>query len=155
MNKRNDKQKNMADTFDRLSGLDVDSQLSNDFDKVDFKMNKDLNNFIMAGSKAPRAAETYSEIEDQHDKDAIFNHSIKSGVFRNINNSPLRQRMPKSMQVYKGDQSQQFESKKQASVITANFLEDEEGELDIKDFVFNPKKFFCPSHPSTEIEYCN
>ena len=60
------------------------------------------------------------------------------------------------MQIYKGDQSQQFETKKEKSVVTANFLEDEDCELDIgKDFVFNPKKFFCPSHPSTEIEYCN
>lgn len=41
---------------------------------------------------------------------------------------------------------------------TAKFLPDEDSDqgLDIgKDFVFNPKKFFCPSHPSTEIEYCN
>ena len=57
----------------------------------------------MQGKNAPRPKDTYSEIGDPADKEEIFRHSINSGVFRNINNSPLKNKMPPSLQIYKGD----------------------------------------------------
>ena len=57
----------------------------------------------MQGRNAPRPKDTYSEIGDPADKEEIFRHSINSGVFRNINNSPLKNKMPPSLQIYKGD----------------------------------------------------
>ncbi len=97
------KNRELENAFDRLSGLDVDSQLSRDDLDVDFKKNKDLNKFILAGQHAPRQKENLSEIGDPIEKDAVFNHTINNGVFRNINNSPLRDRLPKSMQMYTSD----------------------------------------------------
>jgi hypothetical protein len=103
--KSSGKQKNMASTFDRLSSLDVGSELSFDYENDNklMQQNQDINKFILQGQRAPRAPDTYSEINDPADKDAIYNHSVKTGVFRKINESPLRQRMPASMQMYMGD----------------------------------------------------
>lgn len=76
--------------------------------------------------------------------------------------------MPKSLQMYKGDPIQQFKASNGEKTAefgatemgrsTNKFVPEDDSDqgLDIaKDFVFNPKKFFCPSHPSVEIEYCN
>ena len=85
-----------------MEGLNDREELNEFFDINDIngKKNKDLNKYIMEGKKAPRPVETLSDIDDPKERDAIFNHSIKDGVFRNINNSPLRERMPKSLQMY-------------------------------------------------------
>lgn len=84
----------------------------NDKVNIDHKNNKDLNDFLMAGARAPaRDFETYSELANNDEKDKVFNHSITSGLFRNINNSPLRERMPKSMQMYNPDPKTQFKPK--------------------------------------------
>ena len=104
-NKTAKRGKDMGDTFDRLSGLDIDSERSVDLDhpKADIRNNKDLNDFLMKGSRAPRAFDVMSEIEDPKEKDKVFDHSMKNSLFRNINQSPLRERMPRSMQMYKED----------------------------------------------------
>ncbi len=97
----------MDQTFDRLDGFSLDQDFSgNDRMKNDFgdtfttKNKGDLSTFLMGGKKAPRDADTYSEIFDEGKKDAIFNHSMQGGLFRNINNSPLREKMPPSLKIY-------------------------------------------------------
>lgn len=97
----------MDQTFDRLEGFSLDQDLSgndrmkNGFnDTFNTKNNADLNAFLMGGKKAPRDADTYSEIFDDHKKQAIFNHSMSGGLFKNINNSPLRDKMPSSLKIY-------------------------------------------------------
>ena len=44
--------------------------------------------------------DTLSEVGDERDKDAIFNHSMRHGVFNDLRNSPLKDRMPDDLQVY-------------------------------------------------------
>ena len=91
------------DLDDRLDGLDFDDS-EDDFSRKNNRMNtrnnKELNDFIMKGKRAPRHGETFSEIADPVEKDKLFNHSIKSGVFKNINESPLKKRMNPSIQMY-------------------------------------------------------
>ena len=48
----------------------------------------------------PFITDTVSEIHDDKEKNAIFNHSLKHGVFNDIRNSPLRERLPADMQYY-------------------------------------------------------
>lgn len=96
----------MDQTFDRLDGFSLDQDFSNDQMKNDFgdtfntKNRGDLSSFLMAGKRAPRDADTYSEIFDENKKQAIFNHSLEGGLFKNINNSPLRDKMPPSLKIY-------------------------------------------------------
>jgi hypothetical protein len=59
----------------------------------------------MGGNKAPRDPETLSEIWDQDKKTAVFNHSVRDGVFKNIHNSPLKDRMPASLKIYQEKES--------------------------------------------------
>jgi len=54
----------------------------------------------MKGKNAPRQGDTLSEICDNDKKDAVFNHSIKGGLFKNIHNSPLKERMPPNIRLY-------------------------------------------------------
>lgn len=60
----------MDQTFDRLDGFSLDQDFSgkdnmkNDFGDTFTTKNVDLNSFIMGGKKAPRDADTYSEIFD-------------------------------------------------------------------------------------------
>jgi hypothetical protein len=180
LNRTSKKGKDMGDTFDRLSGLDIDSDRSVDLDKpnLDIRKNKDLNDFLMQGSKAPRTFDVMSEIEDPKEKDKVFDHSVKNSLFRNINQSPLRERMPRSMQMYKEETLGQSNfnasmrnSKgeaghnlipaaerlraKENGLVGEGDKENKEG-LDIGcDFNFQPRKFYCKNHPSFEIEYCN
>ena len=46
------------------------------------------------------ARETMSELFDNQEKSAIFQHSMKHGLFNNIKNSPLKDKMPTRMQMY-------------------------------------------------------
>jgi hypothetical protein len=39
-------------------------------------------------------AETLSEPYDQDEKEALYGHSMTKGLFNNIRNSPLREKMP-------------------------------------------------------------
>ena len=68
------------DLDDRLDGLDFDDS-EDDFSRKNNRMNtrnnKELNDFIMKGKRAPRHGETFSEIADPVEKDKLFNHSIK------------------------------------------------------------------------------
>ena len=48
----------------------------------------------------PFIADTVSEINDNKEKNAIFNHSLKDGLFNDIRESPLRERLPADLQVY-------------------------------------------------------
>ena len=43
------------------------------------------------------ARETMSELFDNQEKSAIFQHSMKHGLFHNIKNSPLKDKMPARM----------------------------------------------------------
>jgi hypothetical protein len=160
----------MDQTFDRLEGFSLDQDYSskdhmkNDFGDTFTTKNGDLNSFLMAGKKAPREADTYSEIFDEDKKQAIFNHSIKGGLFKNINNSPLRDKMPASLKIYQ-DGKPQVDTYLQENhpfnaTSTAQFAKFEsaapvKGPDAGNSFKFNPKKFFCPSHPSVEVEFCN
>jgi len=96
----------MDKTFDRLEGFSLDQDFSgqdkmkNDFGDTFNTKNADIKSFIMSGKRAPRDVDTFSEIFDDDKKDAIFNHSIKGGLFKNINNSPLREKMPASLKIY-------------------------------------------------------
>ena len=47
-------------------------------------------------------AETLAEPYDMEEKNAMFDHSMKKGVFNDIKNSPLREKMPQRMQIYSG-----------------------------------------------------
>jgi hypothetical protein len=100
----NTKDKQYGDTMDRLADMDIDSDRSVDLDDKkgkEFNVNRDIQGLLMKGERAPRNFETMSEIDDPKERDAVFNHSITGGVFRNINQSPLRQRMPRSMRMHK------------------------------------------------------
>lgn len=96
----------MDQTFDRLDGFSLDQYFSNDNMKNDFgdtfttKNKGDLSSFLLGGKKAPRDADNYSEICDEDRKQAIFNHSLQGGLFKNINNSPLREKLPPSLKIY-------------------------------------------------------
>ena len=48
----------------------------------------------------PFLNDTVSEINDDKEKNAIFNHSLKHGVFNDIRNSPLKERLPTDLQYY-------------------------------------------------------
>lgn len=91
-------------TFDRLRDLDVDvdsfagdSNLSRELE------NENVNNLFGGVRKRqhnPFITDTMSEIGDEKEKNAIFNHSLKHGVFNDLRNSPLRERMPQDLQYY-------------------------------------------------------
>ena len=48
----------------------------------------------------PFISDTLSEINDEKEKNAIFSHSLKHGVYNEIRSSPLRERLPKDLQIY-------------------------------------------------------
>ena len=51
-------------------------------------------------NKDPFVGETMSEINDEKEKNAIFHHSLKEGLFNDLRNSPLKKRMPGDLQMY-------------------------------------------------------
>ena len=89
--------------FDRLRDVDVDSfergsgSLAGGSDRgsavhalYDPK-NKNLHAFMN---------DTLSEINDNKEKEVIFNHSMKHGVFNDLRTSPLKNKMPHDLQMY-------------------------------------------------------
>ena len=54
----------------------------------------------MSGEPAPRMGQTLSEICDNEEKEQIFNHTMQSGVFKNIHDSPLKEKMPKGLTMW-------------------------------------------------------
>ena len=90
------------DTFDRLRNLEVDSfegesNLSREMD------DENLQNMYAGGRKQtgkPFMMDTMSEIGDEKEKNAIFNHSLRHGVVNDIRNSPLKDKMPNDLQYY-------------------------------------------------------
>ena len=49
------------------------------------------------GKMAPRFGETLSELGDEREKDAVFEHTLnKGGLFENIKSSPLKNHLPKN-----------------------------------------------------------
>jgi len=44
--------------------------------------------------------DTLSEVGDEKEKNAIFNHSMRHGVFNDLQNSPLKKKMPTGLQMY-------------------------------------------------------
>jgi hypothetical protein len=67
------------DLGDRLDGLEFEDS-EDDFarknNRINTRNNKELNDYIMKGKRAPRERETFSEIDDPVEKDKLFNHSI-------------------------------------------------------------------------------
>ena len=100
----------MNDTFDRLSGdmisMDDDSVNSNKrggnmgMEKTKGgarKMTNAWDLFEKGGDIAPRKkrGETYSDLADEDEKEAVFNHSIqRGGLFGQIADSPLKEYLP-------------------------------------------------------------
>ena len=58
------------------------------------------NFYDMQARNKPFMGDTLSEINDEREKNAIFSHSLKHGVFNEFRNSPLRERLPEDLQVY-------------------------------------------------------
>jgi hypothetical protein len=48
----------------------------------------------------PFVAETMSEIYDDREKKAVFNHSLKDGLFNDLKKSPLKKKIPFNVQMY-------------------------------------------------------
>jgi hypothetical protein len=104
--------------------------------------------------------DTLSEVYDPVEKEQLFEHSMSKGLFHNIKNSPLRERMPKNTQFF-----EEYKTKFQNfGSTTENHLTKPTEFIPFQpmtstnlkfetDFTFNPKKFYCKLHPSQEIEY--
>lgn len=43
---------------------------------------------------------TLSEVNNEQEKNALFHHSMRDGLFNDLRNSPLRQKMPEDLQMY-------------------------------------------------------
>ena len=107
----------MNDTFERLSGLSIDESIHSggkqkenfmmDFNGKKKSKDKDKDRakkmvnawdmFEKGGEYAPRnkARETYSEIADEDEKDAVFSHSMqRGGLFGQLAASPLKEFLP-------------------------------------------------------------
>lgn len=155
----------MNDTYDRLGDLDLRSDgfenqdLASDLGKP-IRISGDNNPFVLGGDPAPRHGQTLSEICDNEERDAVFNHTMQSGVFSNIKNSPLKEKLPPTLQVWAPGDSQGFKTFGKTIEPSAQFSKYETTKpadhLSFKaDFNFNPKKFYCLKHPNREVEYCN
>ena len=89
--------------FDRLRDLDVES-----FDRDSCSIGSadtvdGGKNFLKNRKKRdqiPFMNDTLSEINDEKEKNAIFNHSMRHGLFNDIRNSPLKKKMPNDLQFY-------------------------------------------------------
>ena len=47
--------------------------------------------------------ETISEIYDRDEKNAVFTHSLKQGVLKQIQNSPIKNKLPKDIGLWMQD----------------------------------------------------
>ena len=56
--------------------------------------------FLKKNEEDRYRAETLSEPYDMEEKNALFDHSMTKGLFNDIKNSPLRDKMPRRMQIY-------------------------------------------------------
>jgi hypothetical protein len=87
-----------------LNGSDRDIDLRSDLDsgRSYTKQSQLSGSTFMKKSEKDRRykAETLSEPYDQEEKEALFGHSMTKGLFNNIRNSPLKDKMPPRMQVY-------------------------------------------------------
>ena len=97
---------------DRQADMDIVSALNA---RSDDELRSDLHsNRSYAGKGSPLSgsaflkkndedrykAETLSEPYDFEEKNALFEHSMTKGLFNDIKNSPLRDKMPHRMQIY-------------------------------------------------------
>ena len=95
--------KNFDGMFERLKDVEVDS----------FDRDSRLSGSMAGSDRGPGALydpknknlqafmnDTLSEINDNKEKDVIFNHSMKHGVFNDLRTSPLRNKMPHDLQMY-------------------------------------------------------
>ena len=105
----------MNDTFDRLSGLSIEDDSINSNGKrgnleMDLhkktgkggarKMANAWDLFEKGGDPAPRKnrGETYSDLADEDEKDAVFAHSMqRGGLFGQIAASPLKEYLPSKL----------------------------------------------------------
>ena len=112
---------------------------------------------------------------------------MKHGLFNDIKNSPLKERMPPRLQVYEPALDNHLLANEQRQAMQQSFgatQERTEQPLGLQtrgkfvprgaktdfdgalpagylndglnyggDFVFNPKKFYCPHHPGNEVEF--
>ena len=88
-----------------MKDMDVDSLCTDsDAERID---RKDINRMLYGrkggnSRRGPNAfnADVMSEIADDREKDAIFNHSLSKGLFNDIRDSPLKERLPADLQFY-------------------------------------------------------
>lgn len=169
----------MNDTFDRLGDLDLKSDTFGNED-LHFDMGGRggepisssrggqtlAQQMLMGGEPAPRGGHSLSEICDGDERDAVFTHTVQSGVLKNIHDSPLRDKLPRNLQMLGpggGDASAGFRTfgrENDAVEMNQRFstFEPTKPSAGLKmgaDFSFNPKKFYCRSHPNNEVEFCN
>lgn len=79
----------------------------------------------MRGPRAPkRNMEAMSDIVEENERDEVFRHSVAKGVFSNIQNSPLKRKLPRNVQMYRGEQ---------------NIKRDEHENNDFAQDIFNPQ----------------
>lgn len=99
----NQTQKGAGKTLNRLKDMDVDDLFDRDDNESIVSSNIDstgLADFNAKFNRNPFISDAVSEIADEREKDVIFNHSLKQGLFNDIKKSPLRERMPVTLQTY-------------------------------------------------------
>ena len=94
------------DRFDRLKDMDVDSFMTDsDVDRnIEFFERKDVDR-ILKGKKHlknydPFHTDVMSEINDEKEKNVLFNHTLEKGLFNDLRSSPLREKLPDDLQLY-------------------------------------------------------
>lgn len=151
------------DLASALNASDRDMDLRSDLDsgRSFTKQSQMSGSTFMKKSEKDRAykAETLSEPYDAEEKEALYGHSMSKGLFKNIRNSPLREKMPARMQLYEAYGNATFgQNTKPQDAQLHDFKEfkpAEDKSLNFEsDFSFNPKKFFCKQHPGQEVEFC-
>ena len=126
--------------------------------------------------------DTVSEIGDEKEKDMLFDHTLKHGVFNDLKRSPLREKMPHQLQMYEPALDRRLFAKdnarqapavadqpvmnKDLSMSMSNNMRfkkfepraekadvSNEGLNYADNFQFNPTKFYCKEHTGNEVEF--
>lgn len=156
--------------------MQVNSDLESQVSRSDLSENRDYRNFdTRTFMKEDKPEVALSDLVNSDEKDEIFRHSMSKGLFNDIKKSPLKDKMPKSMQFY--DQEKDMRSFPQKpsydqriAELEATFNASPQGKemfpkfvprhkkglnkgLDVgKDFTINAVKFFCKERKHKEPE---
>ena len=104
--KKRGKQVGKETTLNRLRDLEIDSfdresNLSNISSQMSSRQGlRTTKNFTRTNNQNMFAVDTVSEIHDEKEKNSIFNHSMKHGLFNDIRASPLKDRLPSNLRIY-------------------------------------------------------